>query len=185
MRRQHGTASAPPPRVPAYTAPHTHPTRTQRRAPPAFSTLARHKVRTTRRHRAARLRAEALKLLAFSFFAKHFKLFVSLPNVSEKDVKGLLFRKQPLHTSSNRSKKGESGDALLSSLGNLSSPPRRLERVESQSDCSKPERFDELTLTWFIDTIDVWLTKVMNAATSDSRSKLEGRACFVLFRYYF
>ena len=111
-------------------------------------------------------------------------LCVSLPNLSEKDVKGLLSRKQPLHTSPNRSKRGEEGAALLSSLGNLTSPPRRLERVESQSDCSKPERFDELTLAWFIDTIDVWLTKVMNAATSDSRSKLEGRACFVLFRGY-
>ena len=32
-------------------------------------------------------------------FAKHFKLYDHLPNVSEKDVKGLLFRKQPLHTS--------------------------------------------------------------------------------------
>ena len=77
-RRQHGTATAPTPRVPAYTAPHTHPTRTQRRAPPAFSPLARHKVRTTRRKRPARLRAEALKLLAFSFFAKHFKLYCQL-----------------------------------------------------------------------------------------------------------
>ena len=54
---------------------------------------------------------------------------VSLPNLSKKDVKGLLSRKQPLHTSPNRSKKGEEGAALLSSLGNLSSPPRRLEQV--------------------------------------------------------
>ena len=32
---------------------------------------------------------------------------VNLPNVSEKDVKGLLFRKQPLHTSPNRLKEGK------------------------------------------------------------------------------
>ena len=32
---------------------------------------------------------------------------VSLPNVSKKDVKGLLFRKQPLHTSPNRLKEGK------------------------------------------------------------------------------
>ena len=49
---------------------------------------------------------------------------VSLPNVSKKDVKGLLSRKQPLHTSPNRSKKGEAGVSLLSSLRNLTSPPR-------------------------------------------------------------
>ena len=98
---------------------------------------------------------------------------VSLPNVSEKDVKGLLFRKQPLHTSPNRSKKGDEGVALLSSLGNLTSRPRRCSRAESQSDCSKPERYDELTFAWFIDTIDVSLAKVKNTAPIDSRSKLE------------
>ena len=98
---------------------------------------------------------------------------VSLPNLSEKDVKGLLSRKQPLHTSPNRSKRGDEGAALLSSLGNLSSPPRRLERVESQNECSKPERYDELTLAWFIDTIDVSLAEVKNTAPIDSRSKLE------------
>ena len=83
-------------------------------------------------------------------FAKHFKLYDHLPNVSEKDVKGLLFRKQPLHTSPTTGAKavelspaflrammasphlhpkGEAGDSRLSSLGNLTSPPRRLERV--------------------------------------------------------
>ena len=145
-------------------------------------------------------------------------------------MKGLLFRKQPLHTSPTtgakavelspaflRAKavelspaflranvcelshtflramrasphlhpKGESGAALLSSLGNLTSPPRRLERVESQNECSKPERFDELALAWFSDTIDVLLAKVNNAAPIDSRSKLERRARFVLFRCCF
>ena len=57
--------------------------------------------------------------------------------------------------------------------------------MQGQNECSKPERFDELTSAWFIDTIDVLLAKVKNAATSDSRSKLEGRACFVSFRGIF
>ena len=105
---------------------------------------------------------------------------VSLPNVSKKDVKGLLFRKQPLHTSPNRSKRGDEGAALLSSLGNLSSPPRRLERVESQNECSIPERFDEFTSAWLSDTIDVLLAKVNNVAPIDSRSKLE-RASLLRF----
>ena len=55
-------------------------------------------------------------------------------------------------------------------------------RVESQTDCSKPERFDELALALLSDTINVLLAKAKNAAPIDSRSKLEGRACFVLFR---
>ena len=143
---------------------------------------------------------------------------VRLPNASEKGVKGLLFRKQPLHTSPTtgakavelspaflRAKavelspaflranvcelspaflramrasphlhpKGESGAALLSSLGNLTSPPRRLARVQNQNECSKPKRFDKLTLAWLSDTIDVLLAKVKKVAPIDSRSKLE------------
>ena len=107
-------------------------------------------------------------------------LWFSLPNVSKKDVKGLLSRKQPLHTSPNFGAnvcelshtflramrasphlhlKGEAGASRLSSLGNLSSPPRRLERVQNQNECSKPDRFDELALARFIDTIDVLLAK--------------------------
>ena len=98
---------------------------------------------------------------------------VSLPNVREKDVKGLLFRKQPLHTSPNRSKKGEAGVSRLSSLRNLTSPPRWCSRAERQSECSKPKRFGELTLAWISDTILVFLAKISSAAPIDSRSKLE------------
>ena len=57
--------------------------------------------------------------------------------------------------------------------------------MESQSECSKPERFGKLTSAWFIDTIDVLLAKVKNAAPIDSKSKLAGRACFVSFRGIF
>ena len=57
--------------------------------------------------------------------------------------------------------------------------------MQDQNDCSKPERFDELALAWFIDTIDVSLAKVKNAAPIDSKSKLERRACFILFRGIF
>ena len=56
--------------------------------------------------------------------------------------------------------------------------------MQGQNECSKPERFDELTLALLSDTIDVLLAKVNNVAPIDSRSKLEGRACFVLFRGY-
>ena len=73
--------------------------------------------------------ADGRLLSAFRNWESNSNFIVSLPNVSKKDVKGLLSRKQPLHTSPNRSKKGEAGAALLSSLGNLTSPPRRLERV--------------------------------------------------------
>ena len=45
--------------------------------------------------------------------------------------------------------------------------------MQGQSDCSKPERFDELTSAWFIDTIDVLLAEVKNTAPIDSKSKLE------------
>ena len=41
----------------------------------------------------ARLPAEVLKLQDFSFYQSISSFVVSLPNVSEKDVKGLLFRK--------------------------------------------------------------------------------------------
>ena len=65
-------------------------------------------VRTRRTHP-----AKALKLQPFVFFLQSISnSVVSLPNLSEKDVKGLLFRKQPLHTSPNRSKRGEEGAAL-------------------------------------------------------------------------
>ena len=53
--------------------------------------------------------AKVLNLQTFSFYQSISNFMVSLPNVSEKDVKGLLFRKQPLHTSPNRSKKGDEG----------------------------------------------------------------------------
>ena len=46
-------------------------------------------------------------------------------------------------------------------------------RAKSQSECSKPERFGELTLAWLSDTIHVFLAEVKNAAPIDSRSKLE------------
>ena len=45
--------------------------------------------------------------------------------------------------------------------------------MESQTDCSKPERFDELALAWFTDTIDVLIAKVKNAAPIDTERKLE------------
>ena len=45
--------------------------------------------------------------------------------------------------------------------------------MQDQNDCSKPERFDELALALLSDTIDVFLAKISNAATIDSRSKLE------------
>ncbi len=46
--------------------------------------------------KSARLPAEVLKLRTFSFLQSNSNFFVSLPNVKEKDVKGLLFRKQPI-----------------------------------------------------------------------------------------
>ena len=52
-------------------------------------------------------------------------------------------------------------------------------RVESQSECFKPERFGELTSAQFLDTIDVSLAKVKNAASIDTERKLERRVCFV------
>ena len=73
--------------------------RTRRKAhPPPPARLAR------RRHRAAAPRttpeaaclpAEVLQLLTFSFLQSNSNFAVRLPNASEKDVKGLLFRKQP------------------------------------------------------------------------------------------
>ena len=42
--------------------------------------------------------------MAFRNLQSISNFIVSLSNVSEKDVKGLLFRKQPLHTSPNRLK---------------------------------------------------------------------------------
>ena len=57
--------------------------------------------------------------------------------------------------------------------------------MQDQNDCSKPERFDELASAWFSDTIEVFLTEMEKAAPIDSRSKLEGRACFVSFHGIF
>ena len=48
------------------------------------------------RKKSARLPAEVLKLQDFSFYQSISNFIVSLPNVSKKDVKGLLFRKQPI-----------------------------------------------------------------------------------------
>ena len=156
--RQHGTATAPLPHSSAV-RPHPPPVRTRSLTHRTARTLTAHTspaqslARTVLRHRralpapdSARLPAEVLKLQGLSFCQSISNFVVSLPNVSKKDVKGLLFRKQPLHTSPNRSKRGEAGVSRLSSLRNLTSPPRLCPRVERQSDCSKPERFDELAL---------------------------------------
>ena len=51
--------------------------------------------------------AKVLNLQTFSFYQSISNFVDSLPNVREKDVKGLLFRKQPLHTSPNRLKRKE------------------------------------------------------------------------------
>ena len=56
--------------------------------PSAHRTSVPHAPATT-----ARLPAEVLKLQDFSFYQSISSFVVSLPNVSEKDVKGLLFRK--------------------------------------------------------------------------------------------
>ena len=97
---------------------------------------------------------------------------VSLPNVSEKNVKGLLFRKQPLHTSPNRLKEGNEKKSL--SLPWESNPFSWLCLwAEKQSECFKPEIFDELTSAWLSDTIDVFLAEMWKAAPPDSKSKLE------------
>ena len=56
--------------------------------PSAHRTSVPHAPATT-----ARLPAEVLKLQDFSFYQSISNFIVSLPNVSEKDVKGLLFRK--------------------------------------------------------------------------------------------
>ena len=143
------------PSAPAARSPNplrTHRPRRPTPSPRPHRPRARRAARRSPRHarsftrRAIRLHAEILELQAFSFLQSILNFVVSLPNASEKDVKGLLFRKQPLHTSPNRSKKGEAGVSRLSSLRNLTSPPRLCSRVESQTDCSKPERFDELAL---------------------------------------
>ena len=65
--------------------------------PDATRTCIRRSPRHARSftRRTARLPAEVLKLLAFSFLQSISNFVVSLPNLSEKDVKGLLFRKQP------------------------------------------------------------------------------------------
>ena len=71
-------------------------------------------------------------------------------------------------------------------LSYISIPTSRLcLLVQNQAECSKPERFDELTLAQFIDTIIVFLAEMENAAPINSKSKLEGRACFASFRGIF
>ena len=70
--------------------------------PSAHRTSVPHAPATT-----ARLPAEVLKLQDFSFYQSISSFVVSLPNVSEKDVKGLLFRKQPRTGGFNLSKSGK------------------------------------------------------------------------------
>ena len=57
------------------------------------ATLVCRPSRARRFSHAARRPAEVLKLQDFSFYQSISNFVVSLPNVSEKDVKGLLFRK--------------------------------------------------------------------------------------------
>ncbi len=127
---------------------------------------------------------------------------VSLPNASEKDVKGLLFRKQPLHTSPNGGAnvcelshtflramrasphlhpKGEAGVSRLSSLRNLTSPPRLCSRVESQTECSKPERFDELALAKLLAIHYVYLQKQEKRKRKLPKARLKEQPCFVKY----
>ena len=135
------TRTSPAPSPPVCTRIRRPLPRRSSHVPSAHRTSVPHAPATT-----ARLPAEVLKLQDFSFYQSISSFVVSLPNLSEKDVKGLLFRKQPLHTSPNRSKKGEAGASRLSSLRNLTSPPRLCPQMQNQNECSKPERFDELTL---------------------------------------
>ena len=90
------TAPRPPTLAPPRTATRPH------LRPPSLA-LATHHPRT----RPRRLLGEILKPRAFSFFAKYFKLCCSLPNLSEKDVKKLLFRKQQRTGGFNLSKSGK------------------------------------------------------------------------------
>ena len=76
------TAPRPPSLAPPRTATRPH------LRPPSLA-LAMHHPRT----RPRRLLGEILKPRAFSFLQSISNFVVSLPNVSEKDVKGLLFRK--------------------------------------------------------------------------------------------
>ena len=68
-------------------------------APHICTARARRAARRSPRHarsftrRAIRLHAEILELQTFSFLQSILNFVVSLPNASEKDVKGLLFRK--------------------------------------------------------------------------------------------
>ena len=126
-----------------------------------------------------RLLSRQRTAFAFQNWQSNSNFVVSLPNVSEKDVKGLLFRKQPLHTSPNRLKEGNEKKSL--SLPWESNPFSWLcSWAESQSDCSKPKKFDELTSAWLSDTIEVFLAKMENAAPPDSKASSKRRACFVL-----
>ena len=133
-----------------------------------------------------RLLSRQRTAFAFQNWQSNSNFVVSLPNVSEKDVKGLLFRKQPLHTSPNRLKEGNEKKSL--SLPWESNPFSWLCLwAEKQNDCSKPKKFDELTSAWLSDTIDVFLAKMGNAAPPGSKSKLEETSllCFVsLLNWY-
>ena len=77
--RPHSPHTSPAPAVTSAPAAHRHP------SAPAPVPAPRKK--------SARLLAEVLKLLVFGFLQSISNFMVSLPNVSEKDVKGLLFRK--------------------------------------------------------------------------------------------
>ena len=84
-------------------------------------------VRTRRTHP-----AKALKLQPFVFFLQSISnSVVSLPNLSEKDVKGLLFRKQPLHTAPQLWSKSGRAVARFSPCneGKPSSAPERKRRA--------------------------------------------------------
>ena len=102
---------SPTPSVPRPTA---HPPLTRRKArpsalathtspaPAAFPAPAAHRHPSAPapvpapRKKSARLPAEVLKLQDFSFYQSISNFVVSLPNLCKKDVKGLLFRKQPI-----------------------------------------------------------------------------------------
>ena len=82
------TRTSPAPSPPVCTRIRRPLPRRSSHVPSAHRTSVPHAPATT-----ARLPAEVLKLQDFSFYQSISSFVVSLPNVSEKDVKGLLFRK--------------------------------------------------------------------------------------------
>ena len=82
------TRTSPAPSPPVCTRIRRPLPRRSSHVPSAHRTSVPHAPATT-----ARLPAEVLKLQDFSFYQSISNFVVSLPNVSEKDVKGLLFRK--------------------------------------------------------------------------------------------